>query len=927
MNNLNRLLISLLVISGLTLIIILTIKRSSSDLRINEVMSSNTGVIYDEDGDTPDWIEIINNGKGSVNLGNYYLTVKPDNPFEWKFPDYKLKPKETFIVFASGKNRLQRPLHQYTIIDIAQKWNYFLPDEEVDPSWKDINFEAKGWKTGETGLFAGKNEGILVPPVNNTVFMRKKFEINNLKEIESLWFHMDYEDGFVAYINGTEVCRSQMGVYGTEVLFNQFALKHKARIKNNRLPESFNITKFIYLLKKNANVLAIEVHKSKNNPDQLTTIPFLTIGSKRRIDSDSNVSEYFQIPVFYPHANFKLSSSGEILTLLFKNGKPADSVKYQKIPVNVSYGRNTDKSSEWGYFVNATPLAKNETPVSHEIVKNIPEYSIHKMFLKNPCQLSISGTDKDEEIRYTLDGSEPVQSNVLYNGPIMLTKNTVICARIFKKGAVPGKIVKKTFLFDDPPTLPVISIITDPLNLWDNEKGIYVLGDTYQNENPYYGANFWKDWEKSAFIEMSDQYNNPVFAQNCGIKIFGGKSRSKDQKSIAVFFRKEYGCSSLEGIKLFHSKPITTFKSVVLRNSGNDYANSRFRDCLMTDLVKDLDNDLAAFEPVVLYINGKYWGHLNLREKINEDYLESNHGVKADKIDMLEYTSKILSGTNNKYLKLVEFLEKNSLENDSNYNIVENQIDINNFSDYLISQIYFNNRDWPGNNLKYWKPQDEEGKWRWILYDTDFGFALDSVSEYKQNSLEYALADNGPYWPNPPWATLLFRRLIENEKFKNSFVNRFADILNTTFESNKVILKIDSIAGLIKPEINRHYLRWGVPSPASWDSVVQVLKLFAQNRVSYVQSHIKEVLTHGKIHELVVTVNPSVGGYIKLNSINIKNKSWKGKYFENIPVTFSAFPRQGYKFSHWEINGENLIQNTVEFDLKKPTSVLAVFEK
>ena len=172
----------------------------------------------------------------------------------------------------------------------------------------------------------------------------------------------------------------------------------------------------------------------------------------------------------------------------------------------------------------------------------------------------------------------------------------------------------------------------------------------------------------------------------------------------------------------------------------------------MTDLVKNLDMDIAAFEPVVLYLNGNYWGHLNLREKINEDYLEGNHGVDADKIDLLEYTSRILSGSNKQYLKLVDFLENNTLESDSMYKTVAVQIDVNNFIDYQLSQIYFNNTDWPGNNLKYWKPQTEEGKWRWILFDTDFGFGLDSVNEYQHDALESALDLTGHIGEPPGYA-------------------------------------------------------------------------------------------------------------------------------------------------------------------------------
>ncbi len=465
------------------------------------------------------------------------------------------------------------------------------------------------------------------------------------------------------------------------------------------------------------------------------------------------------------------------------------------------------------------------------------------------------------------------------------------------------------------------------MNLWDNETGIYVLGDTYENQDPYYGANFWEDWEKPAGIEMTGKDGNRIFSLNCGIKIFGAWSRARPQKSLAVFFRNEYGDPSLEGVQLFHSKPITSFKSFVLRNAGNDYDYTRFRDGFMTDLVKDMDNDIQAFEPVILYLNGTYWGHINLREKINEDYLDGNHGVDPEKVDILDNNSNVVEGSNEDYLELINFLNTNSLVSDANYEFVTGQIDISNYIDYMLSQIYFDNRDWPGNNIKYWKVQEEGSKWRWIMYDTDFGFGIYSASAYTLNTIQFALEPNGPGWPNPSWSTLLFRKMTENTKFKNAFINRFADMMNTTFRADLVVAKIDSFASIMQPEIYRHSQRWGVPSEGNWNSAVQTMRTFANNRAVYVRNHIIQQFTRAGIYNVNTVISPANAGGIYLNTIHIQAENWTGKYFQNVPVKLTAVPKQGYKFSHWEINGTKNLNNSIEISLTKVTTCKAVFEE
>ena len=912
---------------GLFLLFKTFFKTKAQDLKINEIMSSNTMFVYDEDGETPDWLEIVNCSQKEINLSDYYLSENPDNLLKWQLPDINLTPKKTLLVYASGKDRPQTPLYWHTIIDIGQNWKYKVPLSEPSPSWKSSSFAETGWMDGQSStLFDDNVNTKIIAQRKTSVFMRKKFSVPHLDDLKSLWLHMDYDDGFVAYINGTEVCRSQMGTYGSKVTYNQLANSHGAKIINGGLPEAFDISPFIYLLKKKENLLAIQVHNSDSTSCDLTAIPFLSVGYSNKVELDSQVSKYIKLPALYPHTNFKLSSTGEHLSLSFKDGTLVDSINYGVVPANFSFGRDINNRTNPGFFAEPTPGQPNKTNITSEIVKSEVQFSIPGMFLNSGKMLEISGAGPNEEIKFTLNGSEPNENSFPYTHPIELSKNTIVRARVFKEGAVPGKIGTRTYIFDAPPTLPVISISTDSMNLWDNEKGIYVFGNSYENKSPYYGANFWKEWTKPANMEMTGVNGDRIFSLNCGIRIFGNKSRAKAQKSIAVFFKPEYGDPVLKNVKLFHSKPITEFKSLVLRNAGNDNSYARFRDGMMSDLVKNMDVDIAAFEPAVLYLNGQYWGHINLREKINEDYLGSNHHVNAQRLDRLGYNSKIFDGNNNKYLKLLDFINRTSLVNDTNYKIAAKEIDISNLIDYQLSEIYFNNRDWPGNNYELWRPQTEEGKWRWILFDTDFSFGYESDTDYMFNTLEFALAPNGPDWPNPPWSTLLLRKLVENQNFKFRFVNRFADMLNTTFVAESVVKHIDSIAAIIQPEIQWNYNKWNTPSPEEWEKAVQTIRIFAQNRVGHVQNHINQQFELGGIYEITVSNSPTSAGYIILNSIKVSGDHWKGKYFENVPIMLTAVSKVGSKFQHWEVNGVTFLDKTIEVNLKKATTIKAIFE-
>ncbi|HKJ78862.1 MAG TPA: CotH kinase family protein, partial [Prolixibacteraceae bacterium] len=626
-------------------------------------MSSNREVVFDEDNDAPDWIEIINTAEAPISLADYFLSDNPGNLLKWQLPEMDLAPQTPLLIFASDKDRRTTPTHWYSILQEGDGVKYITPKSAQGNDWKLPGFNENDWIEGVTGIGYGDEDDNTVLEDNViSVFIRKSFQVKNAADVNDIWLHMDFDDGFVAYLNGVEIAREGLGSSGTDVPFNEMAASHEAQMYAGQKPNAYHLSGVVGSIKTGENILAVQVHNTGINSSDLTAIPFLTIGFATPQENYKPVPGHIQLSTGFSHTNFKLSSSGETVFLTHRTTGITDSVTYNVIPGEFSYGRLPQPPYSWGFFQIPTPGGLNNEETYTGIVEKEVQFSIEEMLMGGADYLELSGAAGDEVIRFTTEGEKPSINSTVYTKPILINQNSVIKAAIFKAGFLPGKTISRTYIFGNESSLPVVSVSLDPEDLWDREKGIYVLGDEYESDNPYYGANFWEDWEKPANIEYAEPNGERLFSMNCGIKIFGGWSRAHPQKSLSVFFRNMYRDPELKDVQLFQNKPVDEFKSLVLRNSGNDFGFSKIRDAMMTGLVSDMDIDYAAYRPVVLYLNGKYWGLINLREKLNEDYLESNHKFDADSIDILEWHGSVMEGNSDEYWGLWYYLENNSLE-------------------------------------------------------------------------------------------------------------------------------------------------------------------------------------------------------------------------------------------------------------------------
>jgi len=605
------------------------------------------------------------------------------------------------------------------------------------------------------------------------------------------------------------------------------------------------------------------------------------------------------------HTNFKISSAGETLYLYDDLGVLIDSLVVENLPPDHSVGISTTDEQRV-FFSTPTPGSENSSPSNTGSVANLVAFS-HSGGTTAPLSLLLSGANENQVIRYTTDASEPNESSTIYSDALAINNTTVVRARIFQQDYIPSAIFTRTYLLNITHDLPIVTLVTEPDNFFNQQSGIYTFGLSDDWQFPFFSANFWWDSEKPINVSLYEDNGNLGVNFDAGAKIFGGWSRAYDQRSLSIFVRGQYGLSKLS-YPLFPQLPYDKFQSFVLRNSGQDWSRTMFRDGLMTTLMQGSAVDSQAYRPVVTYINGEYYGIYNLREKINEHFIASKHDLDKDDIDIVEKDGELIYGNTQDYHDLVNYVQSHNLTADSAYNSVANRIDINNYISYQLAQIYFNNTDWPGNNIKYWKAT--EGKWRWILFDTDFGFniGIGGSDEFFNNTLAFALDDNGPGWPNPPWSTLLLRKLLENNIFKQQFVNTFADEINSRFLPTKVLNHIDTLAEVISLEIPSHRARWqsgydfqfNWPAQATWFHEVELMRTFARQRPAQVLNHLNEQFNLAGFYPITITLDNTEQGEVLLNSLTITEASWQGRYFNGVPITLTALPKPGYVFSHWQ---------------------------
>ncbi len=459
----------------------------------------------------------------------------------------------------------------------------------------------------------------------------------------------------------------------------------------------------------------------------------------------------------------------------------------------------------------------------------------------------------------------------------------------------------------------MVSLATDPANFWDHETGIYVFGDHADTVNyPYWGSNFWEDWERPLHLQLFEPDGTLAFAIDGVMEVHGGRSRDNDQRGYRFETSSGHGDPTLD-YRVFPDLGISSFHTLLLRTSGNDWLGCdddgcsegvQMRDALMHQLAAGVDLDTMAYRPARAYLNGAYHGLYNLRERQDEHYLASHHG--AEDVDLLERDSDIVRGEAEHYLATLDYLRTHDLSDPARYAWVTDRIDVAELQSYLAFEVYYANDDWPSNNIKYWRPRTPDGKWRWLLYDTDFGLG-NWGKKYTRDTLAEALLEDGTGWPNPPWATELFRLLVQSPEFRDGFVNRYADHMNTALRPDVATATLDELRAAIAPEIPRQVERWGRWTDGTvthalpdglWEQEIAWIHEWLTERPAYARQHVVDNFDLDGLWDLSLQSDPPGAGTFGLTAVTVE-PPFQGTYFLGVPVTVTALPAPGYTFAGW----------------------------
>ncbi|MBM7613514.1 CotH kinase family protein [Alkaliphilus hydrothermalis] len=678
------------------------------------------------------------------------------------------------------------------------------------------------------------------------------------------------------------------------------------------------------------------------------------------------------------HTNFKLKTGDKVMILTAPDEEWKDIFLLEKMEENSSYGRSPDGDSTFYGFDGGTPGKPNTlTPlVQGPSTKRLeaPVFSHDSGFYPEGLYLTIESTEIDSEIYYTLDGSTPTEKSLKYKGKILISPKgkeaTIIRAKTVRQGYPDSDVNTQSYFvgayFTKGFNMPIISLVTDPKNLFDYEQGIYVAGrilDQWKTANPNERitsntpANYnqrGKLWEREACMELFEEDGIVAVKQNIGIRTHGGYSRAGELKSLSLFARSNYDEENYFSYDFFSniigktpsSQERKKVSRILLRTSATDRRFTLFRDALIQSLIpKSINLDRQESRPCIVYINGEYYGIHNIREAYDKDYIRRYYDIdEADVVIISNPTGDAgvemqsgYVGDEMHYNRMINYVKEHSLNVEEAYNFIKTQMDIDNFIEYCVLQIYCDNRDWPGNNVKVWRKrtdayeedsvQGHDGRWRWMVFDLDYGFGLyQGVDAASNNSIKQATEVNGPDWPNPPWSTLLLRSLLRNEDFKNQFINRFADRLNEDFLPANVVGKIEIMENIYEPSIKDHIIRWNLHNQdvRSWKEEVSVLKSFARKRPNYLRQHIVDYFNLEGTASIKIEIDQ--GGTVKVNSIEVQDTEgpWEGIYFKDIPIKVEAIPKSGYRFVGWR--REMISRDAViAINLSKNLYIKAVF--
>ena len=707
-------------------------------LSISELMCRNKTILTDEDGDHSDWIELYNGASEPVDLAGCALSDDDVNQRKWVLPDVTMQPGEYLLVFASGKDRLEGQLHaNFKLSKTGEAVRLYGPEGDV-LSW--VEYDSIPKDASMSRLPDGSFTTQLRPTPG--------FENTELGARAALSVAGDNPMGL--YIN--EIMCSGSG-YDWLELYNGSG--SAVDLSGMGLSDSVD-------------------HPRRWQFPAGASIP---AGGYMTVALTGKEGQTGQQNGMYG-ANFALSA-GETACLSRPDGTLLDTVTLFDQYREISYGR-AEGEARFRYFTTATPGAKNAAASYERKAADIVFSENGGCHAEKSLTVALS-SDPDTTIYYTTDGSEPGKSSATYTGPIELDKSTVVKAVAWRDDLIPSETAVRSFLLGASHNVRVVSV-TGRRSRLNGSNGMLNTGVKGEGTDVY--------------VEIYEPDGTQLIGQKCLMKLAGRSSRiGQRQKGFSLREKKEYGVSRFNAA-LFSNRDYDWYKSIVMRASGQDCFQTHMRDSVLTALAADTSVMYQETEVCVLYVNGKYWGLYNMRERVTEHSIAQFEGW--DNPDDVEIAQGY--GTSNaNYMQMLRWVRSHDLSKEANLEKLRQIVDVENYLDYIALQIYTCNEDL--NNVKCYRNPNADGKWRWIIFDLDLSFQVygDNVKDWLSGSTAGSITAQ---------TNLLFKRLMGNPSMKDYFLTRMGQLLATTFSVPNVTAKIQERYDLLLPEMPAHCKRW-----------------------------------------------------------------------------------------------------------------------
>ncbi|MDD6051797.1 MAG: lamin tail domain-containing protein [Clostridiales bacterium] len=803
-------------------------------LIISEICPDPLTGYRDEDGELTDWVELYNTTGEIVYLNNYALSDNEDKPLKWRFPEGAcVAPYGYYIVYCSGKDIDNGPTGiSHTNFKISAEHDTILLSDSrgrlVDRVTLDNIPEDASYARDEDGNFSVHVK--MTPMLPNTSSGEHQMDV------------------YLRALNET-------GVYITEVMASNDDVATTA---------GATFTDWIEIYNASAEVVDLSGYGLSDNISRARKWQFpagtlIMPGEYKLIqcDGDTEANTAAQL-----HASFRLTKAGGYSVVLADpTGKILDKLVLPEVPTNVSYGRTTGRE---GFFYYDAPTPGTLNGDGFLGYADKPELSVQGGMYRQGLRVSMT-IPEDATVYYTTDGSEPnMTTGQVYNGQeLELYFTTVLRAKAFPVNPAykASETATTTYFINTYHDVPVVSVIVEPDLLWNEEYGLLADGPNIIKDKPggypWKGATYRKVKEASipyeGYMEYYDLDDNQVFSQGIDISLSGAYSLDMPQKSMKVRAKAKYGEKTFAAA-LFEDRPFTEYKSLVLRNSGNDSAWTRLLDGFQSRLMDAYGVEVLhqAWKPVAVYINGVYWGHMNLRERVDRYFVAQHEGLsleEADNMDILVANGTVEYGSNKEFKAMVNKLKTSDpANNPEDRAYLDANVDVENLLEYMAVEMFFGNSDI--GNTRFYRlhgidPETgERYKWKWILYDLDYGMFNSGFNSPRSYTKATGMGDKNIN-------NTCFLTALKVPEYKDMFLRKLGDIFQT-FTTEFMTTVLEECVAELHPdtEMKLHFARWAEYHDqmvvSEWPTTYTAAYTYWQNRIK----RLRDVTIQQRPHKL-----------------------------------------------------------------------------